>query len=218
LKTAAVLFDNDGVLVDTETLFFATTRSAFERLDLDLTADTWGRRYLAEGNSSREIALAMGAHPGAVDEVLEERNRQFRSVLQQPPRLRPLVRETLAQLRGAVRIAIVTGCGREQLALAHATSGLLDLFELIITSDDCARSKPDPEPYLNAVRILGLRAEHCLAVEDSPRGLASASAAGVPCIVVPTELTRNLPFPGASAIESDLAGVLKHIRCAPARP
>ena len=195
-----MLFDNDGVLVDTETLFFETTRSAFERLGLDLTAETWGRRYLAAGNSSREIALAMGADPMTTDKVLEERNRQFRLVLQQPPPLRPQVRETLAQLRGAVRIALVTGCGRDQLALAHAASGLLDLFEAIITSDDCARSKPDPEPYLNAVQILGLRAEHCLAVEDSPRGLASAQAAGIPCVVVPTCLTRDLAFPGALAV------------------
>jgi beta-phosphoglucomutase-like phosphatase (HAD superfamily) len=110
-----------------------------------------------------------------------------------------------------VKLAIVTGCGRDQLALAHAASSLLGCFDLIVTSDDCVRSKPDPEPYLLALSRLGLRAEQCLAIEDSPRGLASARAAGVPCVVVPTELTCRLAFPGALAIERDLAGVMRHI-------
>ena len=210
--TEAVLLDNDGVLVDTETLFFETTRSAFLRLGLDLTPEIWGPQYLAEGKSSRQIALSLGADPKGTDTVLEERNRQYRRILQQPPPVRPRVQETLAKLRGAVKLAIVTGCGRDLLELAHAASGLLGFFDAIITSDDCSDTKPHPEPYLTAVRTLGVRAEHCIAVEDSPRGLASARAAGIPCVVVPTDLTRMLAFPGALAIEQDLSGILRHVQ------
>jgi len=210
-RTEAVLFDNDGVLLDTETLFFEATRSAFGQLGVDLSPGVWGLRYLAEGKTSREVALSLGADPNRVDGILAERNRQFRCVLQRPPPLRPQVRETLGKLRGRVKLAIVTGCGREQLVLAHASSNLLALFDLIVTSDDCSEAKPHPEPYLSAVRTLGVRAEHCIAVEDSPRGLASARAAGIRCIVVPTELTKGLAFPGALAIERDLSGVMRYL-------
>ena len=164
--------------------------------------------------SSREIAASLGADPKAIEGVLAERNRQFRRVLQQPPPLRPQVRETLAKLRGCAKLAIVTGCSREQLDLAHAASNLLGLFDLIVTSDDCSEAKPHPEPYLAAVKTLGVRAEHCLAIEDSPRGLASARAAGIRCVVVPTELTRRLVFAGALAVEQDLSGVMRYIQLA----
>jgi beta-phosphoglucomutase-like phosphatase (HAD superfamily) len=67
-------------------------------------------------------------------------------------------------------------------------------------------------PYLAAITQLDVRAKQCLAVEDSPRGLAAAKAAGVRCVVVPTELICMLAFPGALAIEQDLSGLLHHIR------
>jgi len=207
----AVLFDNDGVLVDTEMLFFETTRRAFTHLGLNLDRETWGRRYLADGNTSKEIALSMGADANRVLEVLERRNQEYWSILQDPPPLRPNVRETLAALRGRFKLAIVTGCGREQLDLVHTSSQLLEMFDLIVTSDDCSCSKPHPEPYLAALRALGLEAGQCIAIEDSPRGLASAKAAGVPCIIVPTELTALLEFPAALAIEQDISKVLNHV-------
>lgn len=210
--TEAVLFDNDGVLVDTETLFFETTRLAFRQLGLDLTREIWGCRYLGEGKSSREVALSLGANQNGLDEVLEERNAEYRRVLQQPPPLRPRVRETLAKLHGRVKLGVVTGCGRDLFSLVHATNDILEIFDVIITSNECARPKPHPEPYLNALQALGVKAKRCVAVEDSPRGLASAKAAGVPCLAVPTELTCMLDFPGALAVAKDLTGIMQYIQ------
>lgn len=207
----AILFDNDGVLVDTETLFFETTRRAFMRLNLDLDRGTWGRRYLTQGNSSREIALSLGADANRVTEIIELRNHQYWRLLQNPPPLRPQVRETLTALHGRFKLAIVTGCGREQLDLVHNGNKLLEMFDLIVTSDNCSCGKPHPEPYLTALRALGLDAPRCIAVEDSPRGLGSAKSARVNCVVVPTELTVMLEFPGALAIEHDISRVLNHV-------
>jgi HAD superfamily hydrolase (TIGR01509 family) len=208
----AVLWDNDGVLLDTETLFYETTRSAFARLGLELTEEVWGQYYLGQGKSSREIAALLGATDASgVASVMEERNKQYRQVLGQPPPLRPRVRETLNQLAGRVRMAIVTGCHRDQLELMHRSSELLGFFEAIVTGDECSNPKPHPELYLAGVKALGIRSEGFVAVEDSPRGLTSARAAGVRCVVVPTDLTRRLSFDGALSIESDVSGVLRHI-------
>jgi HAD superfamily hydrolase (TIGR01509 family) len=212
-----VLWDNDGVLVDTETLFFETTRAAFARLGLDLTKEIWGRLYLSDGKSSREIAAILGAEADRTAVILDERNQQYRQILRQPPPLRPQVRETLSELAGRVRMALVTGSHRDQLQLMLGASGLLGFFEAIVTGDDCSHPKPDPEPYLTALKLLGVSASRCIAVEDSPRGLASARAAGVACIVVPTELTRTLDFVGALAVEEDASAILRHLRPDPAR-
>jgi len=206
------LWDNDGVLVDTEILFYETTRVAFARLGLDLTKEIWGRQYLGEGKSSREIAALLGGDPGRIADVMAERNGQYLQVLGQPPAVRPQVRETLDELSGRVRMAIVTGCHRDQLQLMHRSSGLIGFFEAIVTGDECTHPKPHPALYLAALKALGVSARRCLAVEDSPRGLASARAAGVPCVVVPTDLTRTLGFVGALSVEPDVSGILKYIR------
>lgn len=206
-----VLWDNDGVLVDTETLFYETTRVAFARLGLDLTKEIWGRQYLGEGKSSREIAALLGGDPARIAAIMDERNQQYRQILCQPPALRPQVRETLCELSGRVKMAIVTGCHRDQLRLMHRSSGLLGYFEAIVTGDECTHPKPHPELYLAALKVLGVSAGRCFAVEDSPRGLASARAAGVPCVVVPTDLTRTLGFAGALSVEQDVSGILRYI-------
>jgi HAD superfamily hydrolase (TIGR01509 family) len=208
----ALLWDNDGVLLDTETLFFETTRMAFDRLGLTLTKELWGRYYLGEGWSSRELAAFLGGDAERTAAILTERNLEYRQILSQAPPLRPRVRETLGALHGRVRMAIVTGSHRDQLELMHGSSGLLDLFEVIITGDECAHSKPHPEPYLTALKLLEMSPRHCVAVEDSPRGLASARAAGVSCMVVPHELTHALAFTGALSVEQDVSGILKYVR------
>ena len=206
----AVLWDNDGVLVDTEILFFEITRKAFARLGLELTPEIWGRHYLGEGKTSREVAAVLGADGNEVAEVLEERNQEYLRSLRQTPPLRPKVRETLSRLSGRVRMAVVTGCHRDQLQLMHRSSGLLGLFDAVVTGDECSNPKPHPDLYLAGLKALGAVAERCLAVEDSGRGLAAARAAGIPCIVVPTELTRTLDFAGALAVEPDVSAVLRY--------
>jgi HAD superfamily hydrolase (TIGR01509 family) len=210
----AVLWDNDGVLVDTETLFFEITRQAFAELGVSLTKEIWGKRYLSDGRPSREIAAELGANPSRIAPVLEARNQQYRRILAEPPVIRTGVRETLSALAATVRLAIVTGCDREQLDLVHRSTNLLGFFKVIVTSDDCAHAKPHPELYLTALRALNLCPNECLAIEDSPRGLASARAASVACVVVPTELTAGLDFEGAISIEKDVSGVLHILKTA----
>lgn len=206
-----VLWDNDGVLVDSEAVFFDITRSAFARLGLDLTKEIWGAQYLGEGRSTREIAESLGANPADIDPAVDKRNERYLIALRQPPAIRPRVPETLAALSGRVRMGLVTGCHRRQLHLMHDSSGLLDFFDAIITGDDCADPKPNPAPYLAALKALDLSAKDCLAVEDSSRGLVSATTAGIACVIVPTDLTQVQDFSDALAVECDVSGILKYI-------
>jgi HAD superfamily hydrolase (TIGR01509 family) len=208
----AVLWDNDGVLADTEALFFEATRAAFARAGLSLTQARWAAHYLGEGRTSKDIALSLGCDPDRITQLIDERNNRYRSLLQRPPQLRPQVSETLAALFGHVKMALVTDCRREQLNLVHETNNVLGFFDVIVTGDDCSLTKPHPAPYLAAVKALQVDPRHCIAVEDSPKGLASANAAGIPCIVVPHDLTLILQFPNALSVERDVSGVLRHIK------
>jgi HAD superfamily hydrolase (TIGR01509 family) len=197
--------------MDTERLFFETTRTAFARLGIELTEKIWGTLYLGEGKKSHEIGALLGANSAKLDAALAERTEQFLKLLRDSPPIRPKVRETLTALRSHVKMGIATGCRREQLDLMHASTGLLQFFETIVTGCQCANRKPHPEIYLTALKNLGVKAENCLAIEDSRRGFLAAQAAGIPCIVVPTDLTRHLDFAGALAIEPDVSAVLHYV-------
>ncbi|MEE9904570.1 HAD family hydrolase [Chlorobium sp.] len=206
----AILWDNDGLLVDSEALFFELTRKAFERAGYLLDSRYWGVEYLGNARHSSEIALKVGMSPELAGRVIEERNEAFLQSLESPVPLLEDVSETIEALAGRVRLALVTGSPRDKVERMHRDNGLLAHFEVIITDDDITRPKPHPEPYLKALERLGLEPRQCLAVEDSVRGLSSAHAAGIPCIVVPNRLTCIQEFDQAFAVEERVSGVLKH--------
>lgn len=207
----AILWDNDGVLVDSESLFFEMTRSFFAEAGLLVDAEYWGVEYLGNAKHSYQIAGELGLAPELIGPLLDRRNAAFVQRLRQSVPLMPKVRETIEALSGKVRLAIVTGSPRDKVMLMHAAHGLLDHFEVIVTDDEITNAKPHPEPYLKAMEMLGVEPERCLAVEDSRRGLDSAVAAGLRCIAVPNALTRIQRFERAFAVEQDASGVLKHV-------
>lgn len=207
----AVLWDNDGLLVDSEALFFDLTRSFFAEAGLVIEEEYWGIEYLGNAKHSFEIALELGLTPEVAAPLLDRRNEAFMDRIRRPVKLMPKVRETIEALYGQVRLGIVTGSPRDKLELMHGPDGLLDRFEVIVTDDEVQNPKPHPEPYLKALESLGIEPEQCLAVEDSRRGLDSAHAAGIACIVVPNALTRVQRFDRAYAVEPDAFGILKHI-------
>jgi HAD superfamily hydrolase (TIGR01509 family) len=212
---SAVLWDNDGVLVDTETAFFDLTRDAFAAIGLSLTPEHWMKEFMGRGMPSRAIAAAMGAPDAAIERVLEDRNATFRRILEAGVQVQPGVRETLASLRGRVRLAIVTSAPADQLQLIHRSTGLLPFFDSIVTADDCARTKPWPDGYLVALERLGLRADECVAVEDSARGVAAARAAGLRCVLVPHALTDVPACAGAWRVEPDVTALVGLLPSAP---
>src|SRR5262249_4355470 len=92
--------------------------------------------------------------------------------------------------------------------LIHRSTRLLEYFELVLTHGDYLRAKPDPDPYLTALARLGLRADDCLAIEDSERGLRAARAAGLRCWVVPSRLAREGSFAEAERMFASLGALV----------
>jgi beta-phosphoglucomutase-like phosphatase (HAD superfamily) len=110
------------------------------------------------------------------------------------------VPETLQQLQGRVRMAVVTSSQRQHFDVMHSDTGLRRYFEFVLAREDFRETKPNPEPYLLALERLRMKADNCVAVEDSERGLAAARAAGLRCLVIPNKITRRCTFEGATAI------------------
>ena len=204
----AILWDNDGVLVDTERLFFESTRKTLARVGIDLTLEQFLELSMRQGQSTFKLAEERGWAEQQIADLKCERDALYSEMLRRQTRVLPGVPETLKGLQGQVRMAVVTSSQRQHFDVIHADLGLTRYFEFVLAREDYGEAKPSPESYLLALHRLGMKAESCVAVEDSERGLVAALAAGLRCLVIPNDLTRNSSFQGATRILSGAADML----------
>jgi HAD superfamily hydrolase (TIGR01509 family) len=206
----AVLFDNDGVLVDTESVYFEAGRATLAESGIELTLDTYQEISLRQGRSVMDLAAERGFGAAEVATLRERRDDRYARSLEREVRVIPGAREAVARLRQAGKhLAIVTTCPGRHFVIQHRHTGLRAEFELVVVREDYPRSKPFADPYATAVQRLGLDAASCVAIEDTQRGIDAANAAGVRCFAVTSPLTRGTTFEGA-------VGVLDSVRDLPA--
>jgi HAD superfamily hydrolase (TIGR01509 family) len=203
---AAILFDNDGVLVDTEALYFRATRDVLAAVGVELDEASYVELFLRQGTGAFHLAAAQGVSPEGILALRAERNRLYQEMIVREEILIAGVFDVVRRLAQRFRLAIVTSAEPEPFASSHARTGLLPFFEVIITRADTERAKPDPDPYLLALDRLGLTAAECLVIEDSERGLRAARAAGVPCWVIPSGLTLGGVLPDLDAAAALMLG------------
>jgi HAD superfamily hydrolase (TIGR01509 family) len=214
----ALLWDHDGVLVDTERLYFQATRELLAEAGAELDAAAYRRFFLQQGTGAWHLARERGHGEEAIQSLKQRRDARYEALLRGEDLLIPGVLPLLAELTKRVRMAIVTSSKRAHFNAIHECTELPRHFEFVLAREDYAASKPDPEPYLAAVARLGLSTADCLVIEDSARGLAAAKAAGLSCWVMPSELTEDSDFATADRRFSDLAGLraaLLDVVCAP---
>src|SRR5581483_7420418 len=207
----AILWDNDGVLVDTECLYFESTQRTLATIGIQLSLEQFFDLSMRQGRSAFDLAIKNGCSREQVMNSKRYRDLLYSGMLRRQTRVLPEVEETLKALDQRMRMAVVTSSQRQHFDTMHADLGLTKYFEFVLAREDYGKTKPNPEPYLLALERLGMRAEHCVAVEDSERGLAAARAADLRCLVIPNEITRSCSFPGATAVLPGAAAVLDAI-------
>lgn len=184
----AIFWDNDGVLVDTERLYFLATQHVLATVGIPLPQEQYIELFLVQGKGAWHLAAQQGVSASAIEQLRHARNTLYSRLLRQEPLIIAGIRDVLDALYGTCVMGIVTSSEPDHFALIHQTTGLLPYFRFVLTASDYTHSKPHPEPYLLAVEHSGCRKEECLVIEDSERGLMAAQAAGLQCIVVPTLL------------------------------
>ncbi|WP_067185859.1 HAD family hydrolase [Microtetraspora niveoalba] len=201
----AVLFDMDGLLVDTEKVWFEVESEVVTRL-----GGTWGPEHqerLVGGSWERSIAYMLAVTeadvaPSVVGEwLLDGMERRLADGVETMPGALELLRAVADE---GVPIALVTSSLRV-IADAVLKSVGREHFDIIVTADDVTWTKPHPEPYLTATGLLSVEPGRCAVLEDSPNGVASASAAGCRVVAVPSLLAID-PAPGRVVVPS-----LRHV-------
>jgi HAD superfamily hydrolase (TIGR01509 family) len=198
---AAVLFDMDGLLVDTEPLWNEVERRVMARL-----GGSWGpadQEQLVGGPLSRTLGYMLGkAHRPVAPEVAAGwmTSGLIDLIREREVALLPGAARLLAEVTAAgVPHALVTSSERVVMEAVLEAAGVT--FPVRVCAADVSRTKPDPEPYLLAAKLLGVIPERCVVLEDSPNGVAAAEAAGCAVIAVPN-VTPIAPGPRRAVVES----------------
>jgi HAD superfamily hydrolase (TIGR01509 family) len=197
---AAVIFDFDGVILDSETPEYESHRRIYERCGASLTVEEWCDciGIYADGHEERwhtRLCERVGQAP-TPEEYEAERRRHFVALVPREPRRG--IRELLEALRDSdVPTAIASSAPARWVVPAAERIGMAPLFRTIVSGSDVAHGKPAPDVYLEAARRLGVDPARAVAIEDSGPGLASARAAGLKTVAIPHWLTERHELSGA---------------------
>ena len=191
-----ILWDNDGVLINTEHWYFTATQRALGELGITLKKKLYLAR-MVHGESSWDLALTAGIAPDQVEAKRHQRDAYYQEYLVREDIEIPGVEPVLEALSKNYKMAIVTTSKRSDFELIHQNRNIVQYMEFVLAREDYISSKPDPEPYLTALNRFGASAQHCLVVEDSQRGLQAALAAGIDCAIVHNAFTASHDFNGA---------------------
>jgi len=203
----AVIFDFDGLIVDTETLWYEVYSEVFREEGGELPLEEWAKvigttfevydpfSYLSS-QLGREVDRAL------IQARTSERYQQrIRSLA-----VRPGVEDYLkaAQSLG-LRIGLSSSSTRDWVESYLKPFGLLDYFEALSTKEDVKQVKPEPDLYLRTMKLLDVEASEIVVFEDSLNGLKAALAAKMCCVVVPNQVTKQLTFTGANLLLESMA-------------
>ncbi len=202
----AIFWDNDGVLVDTEGLYFESNRQVLARHGIEFDLETFIDLSLKRG-AGFDYLLPNLTEPD-IEKIRKVRNQLYTEMIRKKHRelLLPGVKETLGQLYGKLTMGIVTSCRKDHFSEIHRSTGILEYFDFILQNGDYERSKPNPDPYLKALEISGFNPGECLVVEDSERGLQAAAAAEIPCVIISHSLNSKADFSLAVEVLENITG------------
>jgi HAD superfamily hydrolase (TIGR01509 family) len=204
-----VIFDNDGVLVDTESFSETAYRVALEEQGVSVDpAD--GERYcgLTDADILRDMEERLGAKLDFTRFSDRKRELYFSAAGEQPMVVFPGARELIHELASAgVPIALASSAPREKIEFNLQRSTLQRYFHHVVSGEDFKRGKPDPEIFLTAAKCIGLPPAQCLVFEDSINGLKAARAAGMVAVGVTNTFERVKLEPYADWVVESLVGV-----------
>ncbi|GMM86112.1 HAD family hydrolase [Pseudoalteromonas sp. MTN2-4] len=214
MEKRALLIDFDGTLVDSEVVHYDSWQHVLSPFDIHYTEQAFCLEFA--GVPTLQAATVIKKRHNldvSAQWLCEQKNQQFVLTSEQvKPRLLAGVKVFLNAAKQQFTLVLVTGSTRNEAIPVLAHYGLLDLFSATICKDDVINPKPDPEPYLKALKLLSIKPQEAFALEDSTTGLQSATAAGVQTVVIPHEYSKSQDHSKASYIANDIIEAWEYIQ------
>jgi HAD superfamily hydrolase (TIGR01509 family) len=214
----ALIFDFDGLLIDSETPLLEIWQDIYRQYGCELTMDQWQHALGTFGGFDPYADILAKTGKGPVRETLQPtiRAQHFERCTAMP--LMPGVAEVIADARAAgLKTAVASSSAEEWVGPFLRQHGLSSQFDAICTRDDVKQVKPAPDLFLLAAERMGVAPARCVVFEDSPNGLRAAHAAGMWAIAVPNALTKPLALPDPHLVLDSLAvkrlgGIIDELR------
>ena len=207
----AVIFDMDGLMIDSESLYWAAGRKVAARFGKTVKDETLGRMMgRSPVDSMRVFAteLSLTEDPAA---LLEERDAMVFAQMREQVTPMPGLSEALADLKPRFKLAICTSAIRRFVDVVLSSLGIGHYFDAIQTSEGVTHGKPNPEIYQKAMAQLGVEAGECFVFEDSSNGALAAKRAGAYVVAVPSRYTRDQDFTFVDYVARDLYDAVAHV-------
>lgn len=190
----AVIFDFDGLIVDTESVWYESFHDVMQRYGVNFTIQEYKEYLGTDGTRLFEAMCSRANHQLTVDVLLKEARKSYCGIMEDMD-LREGVYEYLIDAKKmGLKIGLASGSEETAIVPYLKRYKIYDFFEVIKTKNDVKRIKPDPELYRKAIADLGITKEEVFSFEDSVHGLTAAVAAGVKCVVVPNPMIKDFHF------------------------
>lgn len=210
MQIKALIFDFDGLILDTETPEVAVWSEIYAEHGFDMPFDLWAETIGGYGTSTFNAAMHLNQLAGESLDV-QALHTRFQAESRKRIAANPIREGVLDYLATAHRLhikcAIASSASHQWVDTHLARLGLIEHFETVICSDDVlpGRTKPNPDLFLKALNQLKVRASEAIVFEDSPNGVTAANRAGIFVIAVPNPLTARLPIQGEDLLLPSLA-------------
>ena len=185
-----ILFDNDGVLIETEKWYYEANKKALKEIDVTLEFDVY-MEIMARGGTAWEVAQKLGYKQSIIDEQRRRRDTYYQEYISSQEIEIEGVLDTLEVLSLDYSMGVVTTSRRVDFDLIHSQRDIVKYMDFTLCVEEYPRSKPYPDPYLAGMKKFDALKHECLIVEDSQRGLTSAVNAGIECAVVKNSFTAT---------------------------
>ena len=216
-----ILFDLDGVLIDSERLYYRAYSAVLAEFGVSVTPQVYGREWISSGMGP-EYAVRTFGLPIPPEEVRARKNPIYSRLLRDEVALMPGAREALERLSAHCPLVLATNSRDDDVAMVLERFGLRPYFRDVVTRGRYARPKPAPDAFVTAAQALGLPNARCVVIEDAWKGVKAAHDAGSPIIGVPNEFTLEDDFslcarvvPSLDDVTTDLVDAVIDERASP---
>lgn len=201
----AVIFDMDGVLVDSEPLTIRAYLQAAAEFGVPLDEHEFIQHFVIEGTLIQPFFEERSGGAAAWEDFFQRKTELYRELVREELKPMPGAVELLTDLREhGIPCALATSASRVSMDLVFHAFDLAPYFGATVALEDVTRAKPHPEVFLRAAAHLQMPPHRCIVIEDAPKGLHAAKAAGMKCVVVPTSLSQSSDFSAADLMLESL--------------
>lgn len=207
----AVIFDMDGLMIDTEPYYRDANRAVASRFGIEIPEDYFKKMMGRKPIEAVGLLVSDFKIPLSPEKFVEERDGLVYQKMTEKLDAMPGLHDFLDKLDGRVKYAVATGSPSNFLALALKTLGIENRFEVLMPSDHIRHGKPDPEIYLTTASRLELYPADCVVLEDAENGIVAAKLAGCYAIAVPSARTTDQDYSRADYVARDLSDAAVYI-------